>query len=588
MVMMALGTKKARKPYTISRPREKWTAVEHDSFVHALFIFGRDWKTIEQFVGSKTATQIRSHAQKYFLKAHKLGHAPALPPPQPRRAAVMAGAQQSVDWASRSGPAAACWSNHDDSFMMVPKGSGHVPAGDASPSNEVWFADCSLLQEHTSHLPLLPDDVRFAEVYAFVGDVFGSGAPRPMEARLQRMHNMEPVVAETILLVLRNLDDNLLKIFKVPILVLSNETMKSVGSAALKMVEEFRRQFNTIPGLMEGTTKPDYATCVKISTDASIKEMIPPGALVMLTPLIVGILFGVETLSGILAGVLVVYGVQIAISASNTGGAWDNAKKYIEAGASELQEPWAQKVQTRTRLPLSVTPLGIPQGHLRPLAEYPHQAHGGRVLGVCPLLCHPWRHPLQMDLEYRDQTAASSGTSALNKWGLLLATRISLDLKVAPTSWCGKRPYLCNNMQFKEEMSSNGSSLSIKAEPLDEGQKWRKHKAIYRSSTTYDSVLYGTTATISVHEFPNTTTTQDIFASTIVSNFQEGHADIVNSIHAGWAIQPSFNGDSKTHFSVRWTADGYKSTGCTDLKCDGFVPVNNAPITPGDSLDGKK
>ncbi|GFZ04060.1 inorganic H pyrophosphatase family protein [Actinidia rufa] len=111
-------------------------------------------------------------------------------------------------------------------------------------------------------------------------------------------------------------------------------TMKSVGSAALKMVEEVRRQFNTIPGLMEGTAKPDYATCVKISTDASIKEMIPPGALVMLTPLIVGTFFGVETLSGVLAGSLV-SGVQIAISASNTGGAWDNAKKYIEAGASE-------------------------------------------------------------------------------------------------------------------------------------------------------------------------------------------------------------------------------------------------------------
>lgn len=88
--------------------------------------------------------------------------------------------------------------------------------------------------------------------------------------------------------------------------------MKSVGSAALKMVEEVRRQFNTIPGLMEGTAKPDYATCVKISTDASIKEMIPPGALVMLTPLIVGIFFGVETLSGVLAGSLV-SGVQVIL-----------------------------------------------------------------------------------------------------------------------------------------------------------------------------------------------------------------------------------------------------------------------------------
>ncbi|KAF3664942.1 Pyrophosphate-energized vacuolar membrane proton pump 1 [Capsicum annuum] len=111
-------------------------------------------------------------------------------------------------------------------------------------------------------------------------------------------------------------------------------TMKSVGSAALKMVEEVRRQFNTIPGLMEGTAKPDYATCVKISTDASLKEMIPPGALVMLTPLIAGTFFGVETLAGLLAGSLV-SGVQVAISASNTGGAWDNAKKYIEAGATE-------------------------------------------------------------------------------------------------------------------------------------------------------------------------------------------------------------------------------------------------------------
>ncbi|KAG7021057.1 Pyrophosphate-energized vacuolar membrane proton pump 1, partial [Cucurbita argyrosperma subsp. argyrosperma] len=111
-------------------------------------------------------------------------------------------------------------------------------------------------------------------------------------------------------------------------------TMKSVGSAALKMVEEVRRQFNSIPGLMEGRTKPDYANCVKISTDASLREMIPPGALVLVTPLIAGTFFGVETLAGLLAGSLV-SGVQVAISASNTGGAWDNAKKYIEAGASE-------------------------------------------------------------------------------------------------------------------------------------------------------------------------------------------------------------------------------------------------------------
>ena len=88
-------------------------------------------------------------------------------------------------------------------------------------------------------------------------------------------------------------------------------TMKSVGSAALKMVEEVRRQFNTIPGLLEGREKPDYANCVKISTDASLKEMIPPSALVLLTPLIAGTFFGLENLAGVLAGSLVSGGVQV-------------------------------------------------------------------------------------------------------------------------------------------------------------------------------------------------------------------------------------------------------------------------------------
>jgi len=106
-------------------------------------------------------------------------------------------------------------------------------------------------------------------------------------------------------------------------------TMKSVGIAALAMVKEVRRQFAEIPGIMEGTTPPEYEKCVKISTDASLREMLPPGALVMLSPIIVGLLFGKRCLAGLLAGSLV-SGVQMAISASNTGGAWDNAKKYYE------------------------------------------------------------------------------------------------------------------------------------------------------------------------------------------------------------------------------------------------------------------
>mmetsp|Transcript_17096 Transcript_17096/g.33471 ORF Transcript_17096/g.33471 Transcript_17096/m.33471 type:complete len:794 (-) Transcript_17096:79-2460(-) len=106
-------------------------------------------------------------------------------------------------------------------------------------------------------------------------------------------------------------------------------TMKSVGIAAREMVVEVRRQFARIPGLMEGTAKPDYARCVEISTQASLREMIAPGALVILSPIVTGYVFGVHALTGLLAGNLV-SGVQMAISASNSGGAWDNAKKLLE------------------------------------------------------------------------------------------------------------------------------------------------------------------------------------------------------------------------------------------------------------------
>jgi K(+)-stimulated pyrophosphate-energized sodium pump len=108
-------------------------------------------------------------------------------------------------------------------------------------------------------------------------------------------------------------------------------TMKSVGKAAFDMIEEVRRQFKEIPGIMEGTGEPDYAECVAISTQAALREMIAPGILIMGTPLATGFLFGVEAVAGILAGSLITGGV-LAIASSNSGGAWDNAKKYIEAG----------------------------------------------------------------------------------------------------------------------------------------------------------------------------------------------------------------------------------------------------------------
>ncbi|MGV3591616.1 MAG: sodium/proton-translocating pyrophosphatase, partial [Gammaproteobacteria bacterium] len=109
-------------------------------------------------------------------------------------------------------------------------------------------------------------------------------------------------------------------------------TMKSVGSAAFDMIEEVRRQFREIPGIMEGQGRPQYGQCVAISTKAALREMIAPGVLIIGTPLIAGFLFGVQAVAGILAGSLVCGGV-LAIASSNSGGAWDNAKKFIEKGA---------------------------------------------------------------------------------------------------------------------------------------------------------------------------------------------------------------------------------------------------------------
>ena len=111
----------------------------------------------------------------------------------------------------------------------------------------------------------------------------------------------------------------------------SSFAISAGGRAAFAMIEEVRRQFRTIPGLLEGKAKPEYAKCVDISTTAAIKEMIAPGLIAVLTPVVTGYIGGTEMLGGLLA-VVMVSGVMMALFMSNAGGAWDNAKKYIESG----------------------------------------------------------------------------------------------------------------------------------------------------------------------------------------------------------------------------------------------------------------
>ncbi len=124
--------------------------------------------------------------------------------------------------------------------------------------------------------------------------------------------------------------------------IFSSLAIKAVGQAAMAMVEEVRRQFRTIPGIMEGTGKPEYDKCVAISTDASIRKMMLPGAIALLSPIIIGFVFGPEVLGGFLAGATV-SGVLMGMFQNNAGGAWDNAKKSFEKGVEINGEMYYKK-----------------------------------------------------------------------------------------------------------------------------------------------------------------------------------------------------------------------------------------------------
>ncbi|PKI62186.1 protein REVEILLE 8 isoform X1 [Punica granatum] len=241
--------KKVRKPYTITKSRESWTEEEHDKFLEALQLFDRDWKKIEDFVGSKTVIQIRSHAQKYFLKVQKNGTVAHVPPPRPKRKAahpypqkasknVLVPLQASAVHPSSIRaftitPGNAQW---DDSSILISSSSGNtIPgldeftnlqvaegvkplsdvgskgaarinnssvSGVGSTSRTLPSSDLSKPKRQGQVLHGLPD---FAEVYSFIGSVFDPES----NGHVQKLKEMDPINFETVLLLMKNLTFNL-------------------------------------------------------------------------------------------------------------------------------------------------------------------------------------------------------------------------------------------------------------------------------------------------------------------------------------------------------------------------------------------
>ncbi|KAL0309269.1 UNVERIFIED_CONTAM: protein REVEILLE 6 [Sesamum radiatum] len=234
--------KKIRKPYTITKSRESWSEQEHDKFLEALQLFDRDWKKIEAFVGSKTVIQIRSHAQKYFLKVQKNGTSEHVPPPRPKRKAAHPYPQKAPKnvLPQATGvlqPSAALESGYavrPDSLSIPRKTIGSAPVSSwtyngvptgclshtskddtglannySSSSNEstprVWTSDGTqgnLKVDQYNTARVMPD---FAQVYHFIGSVFDPCA----SDHLQRLKKMEPINVETVLMLMKNLAINL-------------------------------------------------------------------------------------------------------------------------------------------------------------------------------------------------------------------------------------------------------------------------------------------------------------------------------------------------------------------------------------------
>ncbi|KAI5395518.1 protein REVEILLE 8 isoform X1 [Lathyrus oleraceus] len=226
--------KKVRKPYTITKSRESWSDEEHDKFIEALQLFDRDWKKIEDFVGSKTVIQIRSHAQKYFFKVQKNGTLAHVPPPRPKRKAIHPYPQKATKNVLVPLPASIAYgssSNNllpagyvtwDETSMMMNTcqddlNNLHGNEADIIGSKPISNSGLSGVEDSNTRLPAsqislqgkqnpavhgLPD---FAEVYGFIGSVFDPDT----NGHVQKLKEMDPINFETVLLLMRNLTVNL-------------------------------------------------------------------------------------------------------------------------------------------------------------------------------------------------------------------------------------------------------------------------------------------------------------------------------------------------------------------------------------------
>ncbi|KAI4330906.1 hypothetical protein MLD38_029147 [Melastoma candidum] len=215
-------SKKVRKPYTITKSRESWTDPEHDKFLEALQLFDRDWKKIEAFIGSKTVIQIRSHAQKYFLKVQKSGTNEHLPPPRPKRKAAHPYPQKAPKTAlldsgyairpdsssnlGNSNDPINSWINNPvplPSLSNTAQGQKFINSCSSINSNPRIRSPETIDQSHHGHaLRVLPD---FAQVYTFIGSVFDPND----SGHLEKLKSMDPIDFETVLLLMRNLSINL-------------------------------------------------------------------------------------------------------------------------------------------------------------------------------------------------------------------------------------------------------------------------------------------------------------------------------------------------------------------------------------------